>query len=278
MTIQNLIVYTYKNGLATPENLKDELECRRIGSSAADAARAVPDGTLVVNWGYGVSPRWAEGRRVRYLNHPDRVAAKMSKVVQLRKFVEAGVPTFDITTNAQTARRWLGEGDRVLCRHDQGARGSGITVIDQLPAGGRVPVADFYTKWFDKTHEFRVHVFREKIIDVVQKKRLYDAKPLNQMSLTEQTVRNHANGWIEAHKDLHLPGNSRDRLGAAAIAAVRCLGLDFGAVDIVVRFTGPGSRNLDSMAVCEVNTAPGCGAIERAAYVKAIREVYDARV
>lgn len=279
MTIENLIIYTYNNAVETAKELQDDIGCRRIASSSAGAARTIPEGTLVVNWGYGRTPDWAAGRRgLRYLNTPGAVARKMSKVYQLQAFTKAGVPTFDVTTDRQQVRRWLGQGCRVLCRQDEGARGSGITVIETLDAQGRVPGADFYTKWFDKTHEFRFHIFRDRVIDVVQKKRLYAAKPFAQLTLTEQTVRNHANGWIEAHKDLHLPGNSRDRLGAAAIAAVRSLGLDFGAVDIVVRFTGVGQRNLDSMAVCEVNTAPGCGAQERAAYTKAILEVYNERV
>lgn len=271
MTTENLIIYTYNKGLATPEALREDLDCRRIGSSAANAARAIPANSLVVNWGYGRVPDWATGRRVRYLNHPHNVARKMSKIYQLHQFREAGVPTFEVTTDRQQVRRWLGEGDRVLCRLDEGARGSGIAVISGLE-DGRIPSADFYTKWFDKTHEFRFHVFQGRIIDVVQKKRLYAAKPFNQLSLTEQTVRNHANGWIEAHKDLHLPGDSRERLAAACVDAVRCLGLDFGGVDIVARFNG---RTLVEMAVCEVNTAPGLGAVERDAYVAAIKGVYD---
>ncbi len=290
MTTENLIIYTYNKGLATPEALREDLDCRRIGSSAANAARAIPANALVVNWGYGRVPDWAAGRRVRYLNHPTNVARKMSKIYQLHQFREAGVPTFDVTTSANDVRRWLNDGHRVLCRQDEGARGTGITVVESLGRDGKVPVADFYTRWFDKTHEFRFHVFaplrvhREVgqgeaqrglppgIIDIVQKKRLYAAKPFNQLTLTEQTVRNHANGWIEAHKDLHLPGDSRERLAAACVDAVRCLGLDFGGVDIVARFNG---RTLVEMAVCEVNTAPGLGAVERDAYVTAIKGVYD---
>lgn len=271
MTIENLIIYTYNNGIETVEALREDLDCRRIGSSSNTAARRVPADSLIVNWGYGRMPAWAAGKRVRYLNHPNAVAAKMSKVVQLRKFAEAGVPTFECTTSRAEVQRWLAAGERVLCRQDEAARGLGIAVVERsqdIPGG-----TDFFTKWFDKTHEFRFHVFNGRIIDVVQKKRLNAAQPLATLNLTQQTVRNHANGWIEAHNNLYLPGDSRERLGTACIAAVRCLGLDFGAVDIVARFNG---RELAAMAVCEVNTAPGCGAVEREAYVEAIKRVHQA--
>jgi hypothetical protein len=272
MTIENLIIYTYNKAVETAEELQNDLDCRRIASSAPGAARTIPDGTLIVNWGYGRVPDWIRGRRgYQWLNNPTNVARKMSKIYQLHQFREAGVPTFDVTTSRAEVQRWLGAGERVLCRQDEAARGMGIAVIERqqdIPGG-----TDFYTKWFDKTHEFRFHVFRNQIIDVVQKKRLYAARPLRELSLTEQTVRNFKNGWIEAHKDLHLPGNSRDTIARAAVDAVRCLGLDFGAVDIVCKFSG---RTLESLAVCEVNTAPGLGEIEREAYVNAIKAVHNA--
>lgn len=277
MTIENLIIYTYNDAVETAKELQDDLGCRRIASRASGSARKVPQGTLVVNWGYGRSPDWAAGRRdIRYLNSPGAVGRKMSKIYQLQTFAKAGVPTFDVTTARDEVRRWINSGCRVLCRLDEGARGSGIAVIESFDEAGRVPAADFYTKWFDKTHEYRVHVFQGKVIDIVQKKRLYAAKPFAKLTLTEQTVRNYANGWIEAHKDLHLPGGSRGRITDAARRAVESLGLDFGAVDIVVKFSGPGQSTLDGLAVCEVNTAPGLGAIEREAYVTAIKCAFEA--
>jgi hypothetical protein len=276
MTIENLIIYTYSDAVETAKELQDDLDCRRIAHSAARGVRRIPDGSLVVNWGYGRVPDWAAGKPVRYLNNPTAVRRKMSKVVQLQKFTKAGVPTFEFTTSADEAARWSRGGSRVLGRSEESYGGRGIVVYD----GGalRDNRHEFYTRWFDKTHEFRFHVFRGEVIDVVQKKRLNDAKPLNELDLTGQTVRNFANGWIEAHKNLHLPGDSREQIAAVACRAVAAVGLDFGAVDVVVRFTGVGQRTLDAMAVCEVNTAPGCGEIERAAYTKAILKVYNAGV
>ncbi len=275
MPLENLIIYTYNNSVTTAKAIQNDLDCRRIASGAPGAARDIPPNSLIVNWGYGYMPSWAEGKRVRYLNHPRLVARKMSKVYQLEAFRKAGVPTFDVTTSANTVRQWLNNGERVLCRQEEGARGLGITVIEGFDVSGRVPGADFYTKWVDKTHEYRVHIFQGKCIDLVQKKRLNDAKPFNQLTLTEQTVRNHANGWIEAHFNLHLPGDAREQLVKAAIGAVAALDLDFGAVDIIAKYSGPGQRRLEQIAVCEVNTAPGCGETEREAYVEAIKAAFQ---
>lgn len=273
MTIENLIVYTYSKSVETAKELQNDLNCRRIASSSARAARRIPKGALVVNWGYGRVPDWATGQQLRYLNNPNQVRRKIAKVEQLRKFQAAAVPTVEFTIDRATATGWGTRGDRVLARRDGSYGGMGIVCIEAGDTKAlSAQAADFYTRYFDKTHEFRFHIFRQRVIDVVQKKRLNDAKPAK--DLTEQTVRNFANGWIEAHNNLHLPGDSRRIIADTACRAVEALGLDFGAVDIMCIFTGPGQSTLASLAVCEVNTAPGLGKVEREAYVNAIKNVY----
>jgi len=92
-------------------------------------------------------------------------------------------------------------------------------------------------------------------------------------TLHQKVVRSHDNGWIFAHNNLHLPAEADATMREAAIGAVRSLGLDFGAVDILARFKG---NRLEACAVCEVNTAPGVENTKTLdAYVKAITEVYN---
>jgi glutathione synthase/RimK-type ligase-like ATP-grasp enzyme len=112
--------------------------------------------------------------------------------------------------------------------------------------------APLYTAKTKHKNEYRVHVFKGKVIDVQQKKRRIgvDANSL---------VRNHSNGWVYARADIEPP----EKLLLSAVEAVRLLGLDFGAVDI-------GHRVIDNKVfVFEVNTAPGIEGTTLQRYVNA---------
>ena len=60
-------------------------------------------------------------------------------------------------------------------------------------------------------------------------------------------IKNLDNGWVFCRTGISLPDDARNQ----AIAAVRSLGLDFGAVDVLYR------EREDKAFVLEVNTAPG---------------------
>lgn len=275
MTIENLIIYTQRPGADSPKEIKRALDCRRLATTGIRGVRTVPRASLVVNWGGSRVPDWAAGRDVRYLNNPTAVRRKVSKVGQIQRFVAAGVPTFEVTTERRTAQQWLRDGQRVLGRADGGFGGRGIVVYE----GGRelVEEHDFYSRYFAKTHEYRVHVFAGQVIDLVQKKKR--AGVGEGRTLTERVVRSWDNGWIFAHNDLHLPGDSRVRIGRAAVDAVRAVGLDFGAVDVLADFGPRDGGRLRELAVCEVNSAPGLeNTATIKAYATAIEAVYRARV
>lgn len=316
MTIENLIIYTQKPAASTPKELKNALDCRRLSHTRATGVRRIPEASLVVNWGGSRSPDWAR-QRVTYLNHPEQVRRKTTKVGQIRRFAEAGIPTLDVTSDFGTASEWVSGGSRVLTRLDGQFGGRGINVVEAgdtaalLALRDSVEGVDFYSKYFPKTHEYRVHVFnplrmpvgrsdstlvptsREVteergtleqggVIDIAQKKRRIRADGEEAVEGADRTVyqrivRSHANGWVFAHNDLHLPDGTRTAIVDAAIRAVSALGLDFGAVDILVRHRRRDPSSLHSLAVAEVNTAPG---IENTAtlnaYVEAIRGYYNA--
>lgn len=260
---EDLIVYTYSDANPTPKMLQEELNCRRICKAGTRNVRAVPDGTLIVNWGYGRVPEWAYGKNVRYLNHPSRVYRKIGKLSQIKRFAETGVPSVVATSDRTMALMWLNGGQRVLARQEATFGGQGIQIISP---GDELPASDFYSLYFDKTHEYRYHVFRDKIIDIVQKKRRNGVRD-------DGLIRSFAHGWIEAHYNKFLPEATDRILSRTAIAAVQALGLDFGAVDIIARHNG---NTLEGHQVCEVNAAPGCGQMERSAYIREINEVYNA--
>jgi hypothetical protein len=116
--------------------------------------------------------------------------------------------------------------------------------------------APLYTLGTKHKYEYRVHVFRESVIDVQQKKRR-----LNWQG-GDTGIRNHSNGYVYARADINYPVE----IEQAAIKAVKILGLDFGAVDI-------GYRERDNKVfLFEVNTAPGLVGTTLEKYAQAFKD------
>ena len=138
-----------------------------------------------------------------------------------------------------------------------GSGGDGIVVVRPKD---EVPPAPLYVKYIPKREEYRVHVAFGKVIFAQQKRRVIE----REQTKDEKLIRNHANGWVFCPVDVEsLTEDMKD----VALAACASLGLDFGALDIIV------GRD-DGLAYClECNSAPGLsspGLIE--AYSKAFTE------
>jgi D-alanine-D-alanine ligase-like ATP-grasp enzyme len=82
------------------------------------------------------------------------------------------------------------------------------------------------------------------VIFAQEKKR----KSNSEQTADQKLIRNHANGWVFC--PLELDDVSEDSKNAA-VAACAALGLDFGAVDLVV------DKRDRLPYILEVNTAPG---------------------
>lgn len=95
------------------------------------------------------------------------------------------------------------------------------------------------------TQEYRVHIFRGTSIDFVQKKRRNGAREQENYENFGRYIRNHGDCWVFARSGVELPECAERE----ARAAVEALGLDFGAVDLLVRD--------DRAYILEVNSAPG---------------------
>jgi hypothetical protein len=116
--------------------------------------------------------------------------------------------------------------------------------------------APLYTLGTKHKYEYRVHVFRESVIDVQQKKRRLN------WTGGDTGIRNHSNGYVYARADINYPVE----IEQAAIQAVKILGLDFGAVDI-------GYRERDNKVfLFEVNTAPGLTGTTLVKYAQAFKD------
>lgn len=209
--------------------------------------------TLLVNWG-ATSPILDElPINYRVLNGRRSVLNASNKLRTAELFGDAPWAPRS-TTHKEVAAEW---GCAVLCRQVlNGHSGAGI-VLAETP--DELVDAPLYVQYRKKADEYRVHVWAGSIHDVTQKKLRSGFDP----DEVDFQVRNYSRGWIYAREDVRLP----DAAAQAAVAAVRRLGLYFGAVDI-------GWNNHYSAAtVYEVNTAPGLyGETTLANYTKRIQD------
>ena len=245
----SLKLFPYKIGSLSAKRLARTLGILRV-SPSYNARRK----DVIINWGNSKPPhfRWME----QDLNKPHAIALASNKLETFREFRSnsfTDVP--DWTTNPEEAQHWLDLGLKTYCRRLLSSHsGNGIVICND---GDRLVSAPLYTLHTKHKHEYRVHVFRNQILDVQQKKKKLGYGNGN-------GIRNHSNGWIYARAEVVPP----EELLSSSIDAVKLLGLDFGAVDI-------GHRLIDNkFFVFEVNTAPGLEGTTLDKYSKAIYNYY----
>jgi hypothetical protein len=235
-------------GILVQELRRQGIRARRLRE------RRVPD-VRVINWGDSKAPD-------NFLNSGSAVTQAISKVRTGEALSESKVHTVAITKDRKAANTWLQNGSRVLCRRDAGTGGKGIVIASRED---ELVECDFYSRYFPKTHEFRVHVFGNTAIDVTEKR----ARIGGQVA---RTIRSYDNGWVFSH-NLSVQPQDLEKLKSTCVSAVKALGLDFGAVDVLAILDTENPRRLKKHYVCEVNTAPGLDSpttIE--CYVNAIKE------
>ena len=119
----------------------------------------------------------------------------------------------------------------------------------------------FIEKFYNYAREYRIHATRDHAFLSWRKLRRSDA--------TERWFFNSTNcNWVGQNHELFQRPNNWGELEAAAINAVRAVGLDIGAVDIRVQ-----NRNNPDYIVCEVNSAPALGDVGVEAYREEIRNI-----
>ena len=181
----------------------------------------------IVNYGYG-----GEAANLPTLNAK---AGALDKYQELVKLDEAGVRTVPFSENIQDLH------PPILGRKLHHTRGTDIMIYVQAAWGNR----DYYTSLVPKHSEFRVWVFRNKALATYIKKLEYPEQYGRRGRSKE--VWNWHNGFAFNFVE---PVDVTPALQKIAVDAVAALGLDFGAVDIIL---GADRR----FYVLEVNTAPG---------------------
>ena len=239
----------------------------KVLAEALGVRRVRPDGKFknnfnhtIVNWGYGgkihfphrdtINPPWAV----------DNAANKLRSFIGLKLH---GVTTPEWATDRMVAQGWWANREDVVIRHKlRGHSGDGIEIMTgesygYSPLDYLIPNAPLYVQYIKKQDEYRYHVFKGEVIDIQQKRKRRDVEN----EKVNYQIRNAHSGWVYC-RDGITPSAS---LSVLAIDAVECLGLDFGAVDIIW------NEHSRQGYVLEVNTACGLDGSTVDIYTEAIR-------
>lgn len=161
------------------------------------------------------------------------------KIKQYRWFQEQGLPGLTYTTTQTEAQNWANETCIIARKTTRGSQGQGIVIVEK---GGQVPEAPVYTKYKKKKREFRVHVFKGQIVQILEKKKRKDWADVR-----ETKIRNLANGYVFCSENVAEPAGLRE----LAIKASAVTKSDFAGVDI-----GYNEKH-NELFIIEVNSCPG---------------------
>lgn len=220
------------------------------GTWGSQSAKRLAEGLSTV-LGYKVFRTMKDSARQVQLKYGQGV----DKIAQYNYFQASGISALEFTTDNETALEWFEEGNVVITRKLINAScGKGIVV--NIPNETGLQWGPVYTKYKKKKREFRVHVFKETVVAVVEKK-----LRSGWTGARDARVRNLANGFVFCHCD-----SEPDGLRELAIRASRVVGSDFKGVDIGY------NEKLNELFCIEVNSAPGMQGSNINSYVNTILE------
>lgn len=226
-------------------------------TKGSQSLKALAQG-LTQRLGYKV---WRSTKQKPYRVH-HKYGHSVDKLTQYNWFKENQIPALEFTTSNTEANAWLSQGHVVFGRrYLNSSCGKGIVIYDPseneqlVVQNSPCPV---YTKYKKKKREFRVHIFKDKVVMVCEKKRKKDFN-----GERDTKIRNLANGYVFTQSVENEPNGLRElALKAAAVSQS-----DFRGVDI-----GYNEKN-DELFVIEVNSAPGIQGSNINRYIEAICNV-----
>lgn len=193
------------------------------------------------------------------INKANAISKAVDKLATLELFAANDVPVPNHSDNPDAIRF------PAIGRSRNHFGGNGMKLYLQRLDVGRIGESDYYIECIPKRQELRVHIAFGKSIRMSEKR----FNP-NERERYDPLRWNHRFGMLFAkpifdESDLDIAGN-RKLVRKIAKAAVQVLGLDFGAVDMVL------DEN-NGWYVLEVNTAPALlSAVTLNAYVNAIEQ------
>lgn len=179
----------------------------------------------------------------------------VDKLTQYQWFAKQGLSALEFTEDPGVAEQWRKDGHVVFARSLLNSScGKGIHIFDETSIEGfYFPV---YTKYKKKKREFRVHLFRDEVVAVVEKKRRS-----NWNGQRESKIHNLANGYVFCSCQDEPEG-----VRELAIAAGKIVSSDFKGIDI------GHNEHYNDLFILEVNAAPGIQGSNVDKYVKTIVE------
>lgn len=238
----NYYIYPFKYDCDNALMLKRRLSAQRI--KLVDSKYKYKEGDVVVNWGNSKCPNFPI-----VVNNPRAVGFAVDKLVAFDLLRNAHLRTVPITRSRAVAKRWLEQGAKVLGRSlIKGNNGAGITFFN----GENCQDAKFYSQFIKGIEEYRVNVYRDKLLSIRVKRRNPN------LPLEEFPIKSGLNGYF-FKEPVGIHGIAVD----LARDAISELGLDFGGVDVIVE--------QHNEYILEVNTAPelqGAAMDRLAEYIK----------
>ena len=258
-----MILYPYKTGSQGAKDLATAIGIKQIkkeGSKFKGASHK-----LVINWGNSKSTD--EVDKCMVINKPECVAICSDKlaffnfiqrtndsITKIDDYVE--IPLY--STKKTWALDMCESGTKIVCRTVlNGHSGEGIHIAD---TPNDVVDAPLYVEYRLKKTEYRVHVMHDKVVDVQRKARDHNI-PDDQVNWQ---VRNHKYGFVFVRDE--NPDTIPKNVLTQALNAVKMVGLDFGAVDIIYN-----SKHRNA-TVLEINTAPGLSGTTLEGYKSRFKE------
>lgn len=177
-----------------------------------------------------------------------RYGYQVNKLDQYKWFKAKELSALEFTTDPIEAKKWFTKGDIVFGRKTLvGSEGKGIVIFDPKEGNEfKVAGVQVFTKYKKKKREFRVHVFQNKAVKIVEKKLKHDWQgPKNSL------VRNTVNGYVFC-QEVQLTAALKKRIEELAVKASQvCAKSAFRGVDLGY------NESKDDLFVIEVNSAPG---------------------
>ena len=156
------------------------------------------------------------------INKPWAVEQCVSKTQAYDLLHAAGVPTVKYTRHKdKVPKDWK----VVVCRKEEfGHSNDGLVMIHQ---GDKLPEAAYYSEYYKHKFEFRIVVYKNKVLARYIKKENDDGE------------------W----EFIHLEPAGFEAIDAATIKAAKALGIDYAGLDII-------AKNQEDFRVLEANSGP----------------------
>lgn len=180
-----------------------------------------------------------------------------NKLYQYQWFTANQVPSLPFTTDLAKVSEWQAEGAKVVARTLlNSAEGKGIIVLQ--PDDGVVQ-AKVYTKYVPKKREYRVHIFGDKVVCVLEKRKKKGIDNKNFL------IQNTANGFVFCRDNVVEPEGIRElALKARKLTNSSLVGVDIGF-----------NEKYNYLFVIEVNTTPGFVGTTVEDYANAIYQAHS---